>query len=76
MNPQAIKLDLIHWLTDLKDKKLLELFASIKESSESGDWYSTLTEGQKKSLERGVEDHKNGRFLSSGEFWSRYEKKA
>jgi len=75
MNTQAVKSELIQWLTQLDDEKLLTSLSSIKESVESGDWYNQLTVEQKNSLERGIEDHKRGRYLSGKELWLRYEKK-
>ncbi len=74
MTSQQLKHELISWLTQLKDKKLLNSLASIKDSVESGDWYSMLTTKQKKSLERGIRDHKKGNTLTSQQFWQRYEK--
>ena len=76
MNTQALKLELINWLTNLKDKNLLEVLSSIKDSTVSGDWYDELTPSQKKSLEQGIKDHKKGKTLTSKEFWARHEKKA
>ena len=74
MTSQELKHELINWLTQLKDKKLLMSIASIKDSVESGDWYSDLSPKQKKSLERGIRDHKKGNTLTSEQFWHRYEK--
>ncbi len=74
MTARELKHELIRWLSNLKDKKLLNSLASIKESEESGDWHDSLTASQKKSLLRGIEDHKKGRTLTSKEFWKRHEK--
>ncbi|MBK6444481.1 MAG: hypothetical protein IPQ03_11875 [Bacteroidetes bacterium] len=74
MATRDLKHELITWLTNLKDKKILNSLASIKDSEESGDWYDSLTSAQKKSLLRGIEDHRKGRTLTSSEFWQRYEK--
>ena len=74
MTSQELKHELISWLTQLKDKKLLKSLSSIKDSVESGDWYNGLSVKQKKSFERGIRDHKKGNTLTSKEFWQRYEK--
>ena len=74
MTSQQLKHELISWLTQLKDKKLLNSIASIKDSIESGDWFSGLSSQQKKSLERGIRDHKKGNTMTSDQFWQRYEK--
>ena len=75
MSTRALKLELIHWLTNLTDKNLLESLASIKDSTVNGDWYDELSPAQKQSLENGIKDHKKGKTLTSKEFWSRHEKK-
>lgn len=76
MNSQTLKLELINWVTKLKDKKLLGALTSIKDSEESGDWYDSLTTAQKKSLEKGIQDHQKGRTVTSKKFWERYGKQA
>ena len=76
MNSQTIKLELINWVSKLKDKKLLGSLSSIKDSTESGDWYESLNTAQKKSIEKGVQDHQKGRRLSNKQFWDRYGKQA
>lgn len=74
MSTLELKLQLINWLTDLKDKKLLTSLSSIKDSEQSNDWYKQLSAKQKKSFDRGTDDHKKGRTLTSKQFWQRYEK--
>ena len=74
MSTKAIKLDLINWLTQLKDKKLLESLLSVKDSTQSNDWYNFLSSAQKKSLDKGIADFKKGKFQTSKQFWVSYEK--
>lgn len=74
MNSRALKLELINWLNNLKNLKLLHSLSSIKDSEQSGDWYESLTPKQKKSLEKGIDDHKKGRTLTGKDFRKRYEK--
>jgi len=76
MTTQALKIELIGWLTQLNDKKVLESLASLKDSFVSGDWYAGLTAAQKKSMQKGVENHRQGKYLTSSQFRARYEKKA
>ena len=76
MNAPSIKIELINWLTQLKDKQLLESLLSVKKSVITEDWYDHISASQRKSIDTGIEDHKKGRVLSSKQFWSRYEKKA
>jgi len=74
MSTLELKIQLINWLTELKDKNLLSSLASIKDSEQSDDWYKQLNPKQRKSLDRGIDDHKKGRILTSKQFWQRYEK--
>ncbi len=73
MTTQKLKIELIEWLSNLNNKKLLKAIVSLKDSEQSGDWYETLSANQKKSLKRGIEDHRKGRTLTSKQFWQRYE---
>ena len=76
MNSQTIKLELINWLTKLKDKKILGALSLIMDSEESGDWYDSVTATQKKSLDKGIKDHQKGSTISSKQFWERNGKQA
>jgi hypothetical protein len=76
MSTQALKLELIGWLTKLNDKKILDSLASLKDSFSSGDWYNDLSAAQKKSIQKGVEEHRQGKYLTSRQRRARYEKKA
>jgi hypothetical protein len=72
MKSDSLRLELISWVSKLKDKKLLNSLASLKDSEASGDWYDELNPAQKKSLQKGIQDHKKGQTLTSKEFWNRY----
>ncbi len=74
MSAASIKFEIIEWLMKLEDKQVLDSLARLKKSFQSEDWYAELSTAQKKSLEKGIQDHKKGKYLSSKEFWSRYEK--
>jgi hypothetical protein len=75
MTTQLLKQELIGWLNQLTDKRILEALNSIKDSVQGGDWYDQLTDSQKESLEKSILDYKNGNYLEDEAFWSRYEKK-
>lgn len=51
MTSQQLNHELISSLTQLKVKKLLNSLAPLKDSVESGNWYSMLSVNQKMSLE-------------------------
>jgi hypothetical protein len=64
MGHDAIKLELIEWLTTLDDEETIEYLKIVKESrSENQDWWDNLTEEQKKGIGRGLKDIDEGRVV-------------
>ncbi len=73
MGHEAIKLELIEWLTKLDDKETIEYLKIVKDSrSVNNDWWDDLSESQKTGIERGLNDIKNGRTISHDEVKDRY----
>ncbi|GAB1858541.1 hypothetical protein MHTCC0001_33800 [Flavobacteriaceae bacterium MHTCC 0001] len=60
---QAIKLDLINWLVNLKDEAVLSKITSLKNSTPNKDWYDELSEDYQKDLQKGLDDIDNGRVI-------------
>ncbi|TSA36831.1 MAG: hypothetical protein D4R64_06790 [Porphyromonadaceae bacterium] len=68
MSVQSIKIELIEWLTSLQDEETILYLKTLKDSRTSGrDWWKDLSEEQKHSICRGVEDSNEGRYLSNEE---------
>lgn len=62
MGQEAIKLELIEWLTKLEDKDIIEYLKVVKDSNSNGqDWWNDLTVSQKQGIERGLSDIDHGR---------------
>lgn len=57
MDIQSIKIDLIHWLTELQDKSTLKKLQGLKEQQESS---FDLSAEQKKELDSRLEKYENG----------------
>lgn len=73
MGLKAIKLELIDWLSGLEDQDIIEYLKLVKESHEAGnDWWEELTEVQKKGIEKGLNDVKEGRIVSHEEVRKKY----
>ena len=54
---EAIKLELIEWLTHLDDDDTISYSKIVNDSSETGgDWWQYLSENQKRGIERGLLD--------------------
>lgn len=67
-----VKQDIVEWISKPENEDLLETIKLIKEGSASEDWMNDLSESERESLQRGMEDHKKGDTLSSEEFWSKH----
>ena len=62
MGREAIKLELIEWLTKLEDGETIDYLKIVKDSNVShDDWWQDLTCEQKSGIERGLKDIDAGR---------------
>ena len=62
MGHEAIKLELIEWLTKLEDDETIDYLKIVKDSNVShDDWWQDLTSEQKTGIERGLKDIDAGR---------------
>lgn len=68
---QITKNEMIEWIFDPRNKDLLQALKLIKESSDGTDWYESLSDIEKNSIEKGKSDHKSGKTLSGKEFWDK-----
>ncbi|RAI84417.1 addiction module protein [Algoriphagus yeomjeoni] len=57
MDVPSIKIDLIHWLTELQDKSVIKQLQGLKEQQEST---FDLSEEQVEELDSRLEKYKNG----------------
>ncbi|MCC6542552.1 MAG: hypothetical protein IT225_10055 [Flavobacteriales bacterium] len=72
MKTDAIRNELIEWISGLKDKELLGSLLGIKKATQNADWAEDLSPEERRSIERGLEDLKHGRMITSKDFWSRH----
>ncbi len=63
------KLELIAWINRLNDENIIEFLDAFKGSKANEDWWDELSEGQKKMIQKGLDDAKEGKLVSSKEFW-------
>lgn len=65
MGHNAIKLELIEWLTKLEDSETLDYLRIVKESNESKqDWWHELPESIRDGIKRGLDNVAEGRIVS------------
>ncbi len=75
MKTDAIKLELIEWLTGLDNEGLLKSLLQYKQTTQEKDWFDTLTPEQLSRVEQGIEDYKKGRTVKSKDVWKKYGRK-
>ncbi|MDO5664665.1 MAG: hypothetical protein Q4G63_05345 [Bacteroidia bacterium] len=65
MGHEAIKLELIEWLTQLENDDTIRYLKTVKDSDTGdNDWWKTLTEEQKTGIEKGLKDIDEGRTVT------------
>jgi hypothetical protein len=73
MGHEAIKLELIEWLTKLEDDEIIEYLKVVKDSnSKDNDWWNELSGFQKQGIERGLSDIEHGRTTPHEEIKKKY----
>jgi len=73
MGHDAIKLELIQWLTKLEDNETLDYLKVVKDSCDKNtDWWNDLSEEQKSGIGRGLSDIDAGRIHSHKDISLKY----
>ena len=76
MSSEAMKLELIQWLSRLEDKGLLTALLQFKKTSEARDWYDGLSPDQREAIAQGEADIKAGRTIAAEQLWAKYGRTA
>ena len=71
---QERKLDLIQWLSMIEDVSLLDKLAELKEQS-TRDWWDEISDAEKESISRGLEDANAGRLKPHSDARAIYEER-
>jgi predicted transcriptional regulator len=75
MNIHAEKIDIIQWIASINDKTILQQLKTLKEQSiKKSDWWDSISEEERQSIDEGLEDAKNGRTVPHSEVRKMYEK--
>ena len=67
------KLELIQWISTIEDSSIIEKINDLRKK-ESSDWWNSISEFEKKSIELGVKDAKSGKLNSHLTVRKLYEK--
>lgn len=62
---------LISWIEQLSDPNVLDFLNGIMQSNTEKDWFDELSLTQQSYLNEGLEDMKNGKVVSSEQFWNK-----
>lgn len=73
LNIQQEKIELIQWLSTVEDKSILDKIKALRKK-ESKDWWNTVSNEEKKSIEIGLEDANAGKLKPHSEARKLYEK--
>lgn len=68
------KLEIIKWVTTLKDETSIERLKMLREIKPQKDWWNEISESEKIAIDKGLEDIKAGRVKSHKEVKKLYEK--
>ncbi|MBK7174363.1 MAG: hypothetical protein IPH84_14280 [Bacteroidales bacterium] len=76
MNLSAEKLEIIQKIIDIQDNDLISLIKSIISSpgASKADWWDNISQSERDSINRGLEDLNNGNVYSHDQIRSKYEK--
>jgi hypothetical protein len=73
LNLQTKKLELIQWLSTIEDLSVLNKIIDLKKQ-ENKDWWEAISEDEKHSIEKGLEDADLGKLVSHSKAKKLYDK--
>jgi hypothetical protein len=73
LNIQNKKLELIQWLSTIEDSTIIEKIMDLRKK-ESKDWWKSISENEKESIEKGIKDADSGKLNPHSNARILYEK--
>jgi len=67
------KLELIQWLSTIEDSSIIEKIMDLRKK-ESKDWWNSISESEKESIELGLKDAESGKLNPHSKARELYEK--
>ncbi|MFY8181103.1 MAG: hypothetical protein ACOVLG_04945 [Flavobacterium sp.] len=67
------KLELIQWLSTIEDSSIIEKIMDLRKK-ESKDWWNSISEREKESIELGLKDAESGKLNPHSKARELYEK--
>jgi len=72
MEIDTLKLELIEWLSKVKDLETVELIKNLKDSFDADDWWDDLSDDNKMGVKNGLKDIEEGRIVTHEEVVRKY----
>ena len=73
LNIQNKKLELIQWISTIEDTTIIEKIMDLRKK-ESKDWWNSISENEKESIEKGIKDAESGKLNPHSNARELYEK--
>ena len=73
LNIQSKKLELIQWLSTIEDLSVINKIIDLKKQ-ENKDWWNSISENEKLSVEKGLQDAEAGKLNSHSKARQLYDK--
>jgi hypothetical protein len=73
LNIQSKKLELIQWLSTIEDLSILNKIIDLKKQ-ENKDWWNLISENEKQSIEKGLQDAEAGKLNTHSKAKQLYNK--
>lgn len=74
INIEKDKLEIIKWVTTLKDEASIERLKMLKDSRQKTDWWDQVSDEEISAIDKGLADIKAGRIKPHKEIKKLYEK--
>ena len=74
LNMEREKLEIIKWVTSLKDDTAIERLRMLRANPRKLDWWNEITDEEKSAIDKGLADIKAGRVKPHKEAKRLYEK--
>lgn len=74
LNVEKEKLEIIKWVTSLKDTTAIERLRMLRTNPKKSDWWDEITNEEKAAIDKGLADIKAGRVVPHKEAKKLYEK--
>jgi predicted transcriptional regulator len=71
MTLEARKINIISWISQLHDKKMV---ARLEELQLQQDWWLTISDDERAEIEEGIRQADNGEVKSTEEVFEKYQK--